>query len=252
MPLTVHHRPSPNHGPRPAGATVDILVLHYTGMATAQAALDRLCDEAAQVSAHYLVEEDGAVWRLVDERRRAWHAGRGAWGAAHDVNSRSIGVEIVNPGHEFGYHPFPDAQMRAVTELCQGILRRWPIPPGNVIAHSDLAPDRKQDPGELFDWRGLAMAGVGLWPRAADGPSADGPPVMASMVTDSMVAALLSRLGYSLDGMDLALPLRAFQRHWHPQALGEPADGETIRRLRDLVAQVSAPNPSGTLAQPAE
>ncbi|MDE1147362.1 MAG: N-acetylmuramoyl-L-alanine amidase [Azospirillaceae bacterium] len=228
--MTIRHRPSPNHGSRPEGTAVDILVLHYTGMASAEAALDRLCDPEAQVSAHYLVEEDGGVWQLVDEDRRAWHAGRGAWGPAGDVNSRSIGIEVVNPGHEFGYRPFPMMQMRAVTALSLGILARHAIPPGNVIAHSDMAPDRKQDPGELFDWPGLAAAGVGLWPDPSHPGSAwDG-------VTQD-IDALLARLGYDLTAVTGPQALTAFQRHWYPEALGQAVDGETVRRLHSLLAQ---------------
>ena len=140
-----------------------MLVLHYTGMPSAAAALARLCDPGAKVSAHYLVDEDGTVQALVAEQNRAWHAGVSFWRGATGLNDRSIGIEIVNPGHEFGYRPFPPAQMQAVRELCRGILARWPIPARNVVAHSDIAPNRKQDPGELFDWRGLAAAGIGLW-----------------------------------------------------------------------------------------
>ncbi|MEA1650316.1 N-acetylmuramoyl-L-alanine amidase [Nitrospirillum sp. BR 11164] len=228
--MDLRDRPSPNHGPRPEGAAIDILVLHYTGMLSAEAALDRLCDPAAEVSAHYVVEEDGTVWRLVDEGRRAWHAGRGAWGDAQDVNSRSIGVEIVNPGHEFGYRPFPPAQMRAVTDLCRGILDRHPIPAGNVIAHSDMAPARKQDPGELFDWPALARAGVGLWPEADfRGTAWNG--------GEAQVAALLTRLGYDPAIATFTETLTAFQRHWHAEALGQPAGAETVRRLHSLLAQ---------------
>ncbi|MEA1676869.1 N-acetylmuramoyl-L-alanine amidase [Nitrospirillum sp. BR 11163] len=228
--MAFRDRPSPNHSHRPEGASVDILVLHYTGMVSAEAALDRLCDPAAEVSAHYVVEEDGTVWRLVDENRRAWHAGRGAWGDVQDVNSRSIGVEIVNPGHEYGYRPFPAAQMRAVADLCRGVLARHPIPPGNVIAHSDMAPARKQDPGELFGWQGLADAGIGLWPeRGPHGTAWDG--------SDDQVATLLARLGYDLTIASFAETLTAFQRHWHVEALGRPADAETVRRLHSLIAQ---------------
>ncbi|MEC4591184.1 MULTISPECIES: N-acetylmuramoyl-L-alanine amidase [Nitrospirillum] len=228
--MALRDRPSPNHGPRPEGTSVDILVLHYTGMLSAEAALDRLCDPAAEVSAHYVVEEDGTVWRLVGEGRRAWHAGRGAWGGAQDVNNRSIGVEIVNPGHEYGYRPFPQAQMQAVIELCRGILARQPIPAGNVIAHSDMAPARKQDPGELFDWPGLARAGIGLWPATdARGTAWDG--------GEAQVAALLARLGYDPAIASFTETLIAFQRHWHPEALGQPADAETVRRLHSLLAQ---------------
>ncbi|TWB21202.1 N-acetylmuramoyl-L-alanine amidase [Nitrospirillum amazonense] len=228
--MALRDRPSPNHGPRPEGTATDILVLHYTGMLSAEAALDRLCDPAAEVSAHYVVGEDGTVWRLVDEGRRAWHAGRGAWGDAQDVNNRSIGVEIVNPGHEYGYRPFPQAQMRAVVELCRGILARHPIPAGNVIAHSDMAPARKQDPGELFDWPALARAGIGLWPDGGfRGPGWDG--------GEAQVAALLARLGYDPAIAAFTETLTAFQRHWHPEALNEPAGAETVRRLHSLLAQ---------------
>ena len=159
-------RPSPNHGPRRDGAAIDMLILHYTGMTTAAAALDRLCDPKTEVSAHYLIDEDGTVWRLVPEDRRAWHAGRAYWAGETDINSRSIGIELVNPGHEHGYRVFPEPQMTALIALSQGILSRHPIPPHRILAHSDVAPDRKLDPGELFDWRRLAMAGIGLWSDA--------------------------------------------------------------------------------------
>jgi N-acetylmuramoyl-L-alanine amidase len=156
---------SPNADDRPGAGTVDALILHYTGMASAEAALSRLCDPAARVSAHYLIDEDGTVMALVPEERRAWHAGISVWQGVEHLNDRSIGIELVNPGHEFGYRPFPEAQYRACVGLCQGILGRWPIPAHRVLAHSDVAPRRKQDPGELFDWRRLAQAGIGLWRR---------------------------------------------------------------------------------------
>lgn len=217
-------RPSPNHGPRADGARVELLILHYTGMPTAAHALDRLCDPAAQVSAHYTVDEDGTVYAHVPEDRRAWHAGRSSWRGAEDVNSRSIGVEIVNPGHEFGYRPFPPVQMAAVAELCRGIIERHGIAPAGVLGHSDVAPARKEDPGELFDWPGLAARGIGLWPtpsQADDGP-----------ISEAEVAALLGRYGY-----DPAEPraLLAFQRHFHPDRLTGTADPETVRRLRALL-----------------
>lgn len=218
------HRPSPNHGPRADGAGVELLILHYTGMPTAASALDRLCDPAAQVSAHYTVDEDGTVYAHVPEDRRAWHAGVSRWRGRGDVNSRSIGVEIVNPGHAFGYRPYPAAQMRAVAALCRAIVGRHGIAPADVIGHSDIAPDRKEDPGELFDWRRLASEGLGIWPevRAED----DGP------AGEAEVAALLGRYGY-----DAAAPraLLSFQRHFHPEAMTGEADMETVRRLRALV-----------------
>ena len=217
-------RPSSNHGPWAEGARVELLILHYTGMPTAAHALDRLCDPAAQVSAHYTVDEDGTIYAHVPEDRRAWHAGRSSWLGAEDVNSRSIGVEIVNPGHEFGYRPFPPVQMAAVAELCQGIVARHGIAPADVLGHSDVAPARKEDPGELFDWPGLAAQGIGIWPtpsQADDGP-----------FTDTEVATLLGRYGY-----DPAEPraLLAFQRHFHPECLTGTPDPETVRRLRALL-----------------
>ncbi|WP_448202556.1 N-acetylmuramoyl-L-alanine amidase [Azospirillum sp. sgz302134] len=216
--------PSPNHGPRPEGARAELLILHYTGMPTAADALERLCDPVAQVSAHYTVDEDGTVYAHVPEDRRAWHAGVSMWRGVGDVNSRSIGVEIVNPGHEFGYRPFPPEQMAAVVDLCRGIMGRHGIAPENVIGHSDIAPARKEDPGELFDWPGLAAQGIGIWPEVR--PEDDGP------FGGDDVADLLGRYGY-----DAACPraLLSFQRHFRPESLTGIADSETVRRLRALV-----------------
>ncbi|WP_270936878.1 N-acetylmuramoyl-L-alanine amidase [Falsiroseomonas oryzae] len=220
--MRIRDRPSPNHDERPAGTPVDILVLHYTGMRSGEAAIARLRDPVARVSSHYVVEEDGAVFRLVPEARRAWHAGVSHWRGHALLNGRSIGIEIVNPGHEFGYRPFPALQMAAVCELCLEILDRHPIPARNVVAHSDVAPDRKEDPGELFDWQGLAANGVGLWP-ARDG-QAEGDPL-----------SLLRGIGYRTD---LALPvlLRAFQRHWRPERVDGVADAGTLARLAAVAA----------------
>ena len=142
-----------------------MLVLHYTGMKTAKAALERLCDPAAKVSSHYTIDEDGTVYAHVPEARRAWHAGVSSWAGATDINARSIGIELVNPGHEYGYRDFPDAQIEALITLCQGILLRHPIPSARVLAHSDVAPARKEDPGERLSLGALARAGIGLWPR---------------------------------------------------------------------------------------
>lgn len=209
---------------------IDTLVLHYTGMASAQAALDRLCDPAAQVSAHYLVEEDGSVWALVDEALRAQHAGVSWWRGHGGLNDRSIGVEVVNPGHAHGYPDFPAGQMAAVCELCLEVLGRHPIPARNVLAHSDVAPDRKEDPGEKFDWPGLARNGVGLWPTAT--PDAGDAPVDD---VDEMRAGL-RWLGYDVVATGvadsaLASVLRAFQRHWRPEAVTGLADRGTLARL---------------------
>jgi N-acetylmuramoyl-L-alanine amidase len=216
---------SPNHDERPAGTPLDTLILHYTGMRTGAEAIARLRDPASRVSAHYVVEEDGAVFRLVPEDRRAWHAGVSSWRGHTLLNGRSIGIEIVNPGHEHGYRPFPALQMAAACDLCLEILSRHPIPARNVVAHSDVAPDRKEDPGELFDWQGLAANGVGMWP-AEDGP-ATGDPLI-----------LLDAIGYRTD---LALPvlLRAFQRHWRPERVDGIADAGTLARLAAVAAAMA-------------
>ncbi|HMH65671.1 MAG TPA: N-acetylmuramoyl-L-alanine amidase, partial [Rhizomicrobium sp.] len=161
-------RPSPNHDARPDGAVIDMLVLHYTGMTSAEAALERLCDPAAKVSSHYTIDEDGTVYAHVPEARRAWHAGLSFWAGETDVNARSIGIELVNPGHEFGYRAFPESQIASLITLCHGILLRHPIPSWRVLGHSDVAPARKEDPGELFPWEQLAKAGIGLWPISQD------------------------------------------------------------------------------------
>ncbi len=215
-------RPSPNFGAR--RAAIDMVVLHYTGMDSAAAALDRLCDPAAEVSAHYLVDEDGTIWSLVDEERRAWHAGVSSWQGAADINDRSVGIEIVNPGHEFGYRPFLDTQMRAVETLLADILARRSIDPARVVGHSDVAPARKQDPGELFDWRRLAAKDLAIWPEQDTGT----PPA-----AESDAPALLAAIGY-----DAACPtedaVRAFQRRFLPRHLTGRLDPPTLVRLAEV------------------
>ncbi|MEX1109818.1 MAG: N-acetylmuramoyl-L-alanine amidase [Dongiaceae bacterium] len=220
MSSRVNRRPSPNHDARPM--PVDILLLHYTGMTEAKAALDRLCNPVARVSAHYLIEEDGTLWQLVDEARRAWHAGISHWAGATDINARSIGIELQNPGHEFGYRAFPEPQMQTLIELAQGILARHPVPAWRVIGHSDVAPTRKEDPGELFDWQRLAKGGIGLWPAIDRDP-----------LPDADWRALLAAYGYDI--ADPGAALIAFQRHFHPAALGAPAGSETRRILAALL-----------------
>jgi N-acetylmuramoyl-L-alanine amidase len=234
--MRILDRPSPNHGPRPGDGRVDMLILHYTGMPTAAAALERLSAAEAQVSAHYLVEEDGTVWRLVEETRRAWHAGASRWGAVTDVNGASIGIELVNPGHEWGYRAFPEAQMAALEELCRGILARHPIPARHVLGHSDVAPLRKTDPGELFDWPRLAHAGIGLWPdfAVAATPPAD--------VAD--LQRLLERIGYAVPTggvLDDAtrLAIAAFQRHFRPARCDGEPDDETLHRVAVLARSLA-------------
>jgi N-acetylmuramoyl-L-alanine amidase len=220
--MRVIDAPSPNHDDRPDGAPVDMLILHYTGMRSGPAAIDRLCDPAAKVSAHYAVEEDGRVFRLVPESRRAWHAGISHWRGASGLNARSIGIEVVNPGHEHGYRPFAALQMAALCDLCRAILARHPIPAWNVVGHSDVAPDRKEDPGEFFDWEGLAANGVGLWPGRVGREDGD-------------AMRLLGAIGYRTD-LPLPVLLRAFQRHWRPARVDGVADAETLARLHAVAA----------------
>ena len=234
--------PSPNFGPRP-GPVVDMLVLHYTGMRSAGEALARLCDPAARVSAHYLIDEDGSVHALVAEEMRAWHAGLGAWRGETDVNSRSIGIELVNPGHEFGYRAFPAAQIDAVMELAGAVLARHPIPARNVVAHSDVAPARKEDPGELFPWPLLAAHGLGLWPFDGDERSAVRPADQAALPEAADmpalpeaadIPALLARYGY--DVSDFVAAVVAFQRHFRPGRIDGRVDSDTAGRLLWLLA----------------
>lgn len=218
----VIERASPNFNDRPPGTPIDMLVLHYTGMTRTDEALGRLCDPASQVSAHYLIDEDGAVYRLVAENRRAWHAGLALWRGQRDVNGRSIGIELANPGHEFGYRAFPEAQMAALTDLALAILARHPIPPRNVVGHSDIAPDRKLDPGERFDWPGLAARGIGLYP--APGQPAEGD-----------LLGLLAEYGYDTGARQV---IAAFQRHFRPSRIDGEADAETRSILGRLIAAV--------------
>tara|TARA_B100000315_G_C14582863_1_gene591420 strand:- start:1647 stop:2318 length:672 start_codon:yes stop_codon:yes gene_type:complete len=217
-------RPSPNYNERPAGTEIDMLVLHYTGMPTADDALARLCDPAAEVSAHYVINEDGTLYQLVAEENRAWHAGVSSWRSNTDINDRSIGIELVNPGHEFGYRSFSDAQMTTLTPLAEEVIGRYAIAAGNVVGHSDVAPVRKQDPGELFDWAGLADKGIGMWPEpsAADEEISD-------------FGSALEHFGY--DVADLAAATSAFQRHFRPANYDGIVDAETKNILQNLLNQ---------------
>lgn len=239
MSLTMVPRPSPNFDSR-GQMPIDILLLHYTGMESADVALARLIDPEAKVSAHYTVDEDGTIYAHVDEAARAWHAGVSSWAGATDINARSIGIEIVNPGHDWGYRDFPSVQIAVVIALAKDILTRHPIAPARVLAHSDVAPIRKQDPGERFPWVALAAQGVGLWPEGARRPhrpmlkqGAEGPGV-------ARLQAKLAAFGYGvapsgLYDSDTALVVSAFQRHFRPEAVNGLADGETIGRLNRLL-----------------
>lgn len=230
--MDILDRPSPNHDARPDGQAVDILLLHYTGMQSAEAALERMCDPEAKVSAHYCIGEDGGIARLVVEDRRAWHAGASRWAGATDINGRAIGIELVNPGHEFGYRPFPEPQMAALIALARDILGRHPIPPERVLGHSDVAPLRKQDPGELFDWARLAAEGVGLWPGEVAAAGA--------APSEAEVADRLARFGYGFLEEDPAAVIAAFQRHFRPSAVTGAADAGTGAVLDALLRLVDA------------
>lgn len=228
-------RPSPNFDPRPGGRAPDMLIMHATCMPDAQSALNRLCDPASGVSAHYLIDEAGRVFALVDEKQRAWHAGVAFWDGAEDINGLSVGIEICHPGPgEDDFGPgFPDIQMRALAELSRGILVRHGIPPHRVLAHSDVAPDRKTDPGPLFDWAGLAGGGIGLWSEA--GPEAAGGPLPAARLQRG-----LRDFGYdvAVDGVcgpATQMIVKAFQLHYRPGRIDGRADAETCARLLDLL-----------------
>ncbi len=231
--------PSPNFEKRPDNINPDILLLHYTGMESAAIACKRLCDPASKVSCHYLVENDGHIIQMVDEDMRAWHAGASSWRGVTDINTASIGIEIQNIGHNGDYPDFGDAQMEAVIDLCTDIVLRHDIAPENVLGHSDVAPARKTDPGEKFDWQRLWRAGVGHW--------------IAPDVTDSLpdqkdhdvkgLQVLLARYGYGIgisgvyDDRTRSV-VEAFQRHFRPARVDGIADASTRSTLARLLATV--------------
>jgi N-acetylmuramoyl-L-alanine amidase len=240
--------PSPNFDSR-EGHIIDMLVLHYTGMNTGAEAIERLCDRASRVSAHYVVDEDGMVLQLVKEDCRAWHAGISSWRGATNINQRSIGIEIVNKGHEFGYHPFPAAQMKMVAMLCRDILaHNRNITPRNVVGHSDVAPARKEDPGELFDWKTLAGLGIGLFPSPLEGEGGAQRRVRGSLKESSFnkipphpnpppqEGRELSAYGY--ETTDLPKAIAAFQRHFRATKITGIWDDECAGLLAALLAMV--------------
>jgi N-acetylmuramoyl-L-alanine amidase len=235
-------RPSPNHGERKANQRPDMIVLHYTGMPDAKSALERLCSPRSEVSAHYFVFEDGRIVQMVPESRRAWHAGSAFWAGGTDINSCSIGIEIANPGHDYGYPEFPRRQIAAVTALCRGIQTRNTIAPARVLAHSDVAPSRKLDPGEKFPWRTLYHSGVGHWVKPA--PIAEGGAVLALGDRGEAVGTIqnsLSQYGYGVAvnrTYDSATQdvVKAFQRHFRPERIDGVTDASTRATLSELVA----------------
>ena len=236
---------SPNFNNRIKNYEIDMLVLHYTGMVSTKDALERLCNPSTEVSAHYLIDLDGTCFQLVEETSRAWHAGKSRWAGNTDINSRSIGIELVNPGHQFGYTSYSEAQMESLESLSNEILTRYPIPPRHVLGHSDVAPSRRQDPGELLDWRRLATAGIGLWSnetltivngRKSLGPGATGKEV-------SRMQEKLAYFGYGVPtsgayDKETCDVVMAFQRHFRPEKVDGLFDSLCLRRLLDLLRQI--------------
>ena len=227
--MSIAETPSPNFNERQLPVTM--IVLHYTGMASAAAAIARLTDPAAQVSAHYLIDEDGAVHRLVSEDKRAWHAGAAHWRGITDVNSASIGIELVNPGHEFGYRDFPDAQIDALIPLMDDVKQRYGITRGNIVGHSDISPTRRQDPGERFPWGRLARLRLAM-PR----PTRN---LMDPLWSDAGFLLALERFGYEVT--DRLAAVVAFQRRFRPELIDGEIDGE----CRSLLLALLLPKPQG-------
>ena len=223
---------SPNYNARKPekgiAPIIDTLVIHYTGIMPTTRARDWLCDPVSQVSAHYLIDEDGTTWQLVADEGRAWHAGVGAWGDWRDINSRSIGIELSNPGHDYGYRNFPTAQINALIDLSRGLIKSHPIKPRNVVAHSDIAPTRKIDPGELFPWQELASTGIGLWPLSQADP-----------VAEPDTATTLQAIGYDVAENDLPVVISAFQRRFRTTDFDGVADHETRECLAAVYALVA-------------
>ena len=235
-PLAHRFRAAANHEPRRNSRAVDMLILHYTGMASAKSACDLLCSAASGVSCHYLVDEDGTIIQMVGEDLRGWHAGVSVWKGVTDTNSRSIGIEIQNPGHMLGYRDFPAVQMAAVAALCRDILSRHAIPPQHVLAHSDVAPGRKIDPGERFDWAMLHGEGVGHWVPPAE---ADDTPLKGEEL--AAFQRLLGEYGYGIAAigtLDVATRkvTDAFQRHFVPARITGVPDRAALHTAERLLA----------------
>lgn len=248
-PENVVRFPSPNWNERPCEpksgkAVIDTVILHYTGMQTGQEALERLCSADAEVSAHYLIEENGDIYLLVDPERRAWHAGVSAWQGRHNMNDTSIGIELVNPGHEHGYRAFPECQVERLEALLGYLKARFDIPTNRFVGHSDVSPDRKQDPGELFPWRRLADQGFGVWANCTTKDA-------TIIAKEAMVSAecpalnvLLATIGYSVPQGEIFsrgtfMALSAFQRHWRPSNVDGQLDSETKAVLLEIAEKIS-------------
>jgi N-acetylmuramoyl-L-alanine amidase len=248
-PLVARLHPSPNVEPRNRGRTPTILLMHYTGLASVDKALDVLSRPDCKVSCHYVIDEDGTIIQMVAEEMRAWHAGVSFWTGETDINSASIGIEIQNPGHQLGYRDFPEAQMRAVTSLSRDIVARHGIRPERVLAHSDVAPGRKIDPGEKFDWPGLARAGVGHWVQPLAIDESDAGLDLGSAVPEiGKARELLARYGYGVESTgvfdeSMKSVVRAFQLHFRPERPDGRLDRSTLGTLERLVT-----SPTGAVA----
>lgn len=214
---------SPNYNDRVGYDAPNMIVLHYTGMKTAEEALERLCDTKSEVSAHYVIDEKGKSHQLVEDDKRAWHAGKSYWGGETDINSASIGIEIVNPGHEFGYEDFKSAQIKALIKLCQSLIIKYSIPPTRILGHSDVAPDRKYDPGHLFPWQELAALDIGIWPVPME---MDYQAAEDMILNQSGFLELLYTLGYSPQASSEGA-IVAFHRRYYPEKFGAPDDRPT-------------------------
>lgn len=243
--MKVIKKPSANFDDRRGVTDPSMIVIHYTGMKNGEEALKWLQAPESKVSAHYLIEENGTIYHMVDDSKRAWHAGVSYWRGASDINSASIGIELVNPGHDHGYIPFPTEQMQALTLLCQQILKKYPITFHNIVGHSDIAPDRKQDPGELFDWKALAMNDVGFWP--GDGHMVPGATPLNDKTADVIrpIQHELAEIGYYIHQngqMDHAtrLAITAFQRRFRPGRVDGLLDDSTIARINLVFKAFSA------------
>jgi N-acetylmuramoyl-L-alanine amidase len=245
--LATELHPSPNFGVRRGVGRPDMLLLHYTGVEAASKAIDWLLRPESGVSAHYVIDEAGRITQLVAESMRAWHAGVAVWAGETDINSASVGIEIHNPGHELGYREFPEPQLRALEALALDIIARHRIPPERVLAHSDVAPTRKKDPGEKFPWARLAAAGVGHWvvPEPVNW-ARDGLPSVTKGGRVAEAQALLARYGYGAEVTGVAdaatqCVVRAFQRHFRPERANGRIDRSTIATLERLIAALAAP-----------
>jgi N-acetylmuramoyl-L-alanine amidase len=218
--------PSPNYNERPPGTEIDILVIHYTGMVGLAEALERLCDPISEVSCHYLIDQNGQIFQLISEDKRAWHAGVSSWRDSSNINDHSIGIELENPGHEFGYQKFPESQIDSLIKITKDIIMRHPIPARNIVGHSDIAPVRKKDPGEFFDWNKLALSGIGCWPET---------PKSADIATINASNFELALKTYGYDITNLPATILAFQRHFIPKHCSDQPSLEMFRMLEILI-----------------